>query len=179
MNGRVPISATINGKTIGAFVEPRTSLADFLRDDLRLTGTHLGCEMGACGACLVLLDGRAVHSCLMFAVQADGQDVETVEGLSERGVIADIQDAFHVRNALQCGFCTSGMLVTAHELLSEGGRPSRADIRDALSGNYCRCTGYEAIVDAIDWAARGRARQSSMSAGADQNEKACTGEASP
>lgn len=159
MSGHVPISVTVNGQVVRALVEPRTSLADFLRNDLSLTGTHLGCEMGVCGACLVVLDDRAVHSCLMYAVQADGLKVETVEGLSERRAIADIQTAFHERNALQCGFCTSGMLVTAHELLAKGTCPSRAEIRDALSGNYCRCTGYEAIVDAIDRAARGRAGQ--------------------
>lgn len=159
MSDLVPISLTVNGKVVRASVEPRTSLADFLRNDLSLPGTHLGCEMGVCGACLVLLEDRAVHSCLMYAVQADGLKVETVEGLSERRAIADIQNAFHERNALQCGFCTPGMLVTAHELLAKGTCPSREEIRDALSGNYCRCTGYEAIVDAIDRAARGRAEK--------------------
>jgi carbon-monoxide dehydrogenase small subunit len=157
MSGRVSVSISVNGQAVEALVEPRTSLGDFLRTDLGLTGTHLGCEMGACGACLVLLDGRAVHSCLMYAVQADGYAVETVEGLTERRAIADIQQAFHERNALQCGFCTPGMLITAHELLNAGGPRSRAGIRDALSGNYCRCTGYEAIVDAIDRVARERA----------------------
>lgn len=157
MSGLVPIQVTVNGQLVRAFVEPRTSLADFLRNDLNLTGTHLGCEMGVCGACLVLLDDQAVHGCLMYAVQADGLKVETVEGLSERRAVADIQKAFHDRNALQCGFCTPGMLVTAHELLAKGTCPSRDEIRDALSGNYCRCTGYEAIVDAIDRTARERA----------------------
>jgi carbon-monoxide dehydrogenase small subunit len=158
MSGRVSVSISVNGQAVEALVEPRTSLGDFLRNDLGLTGTHLGCEMGACGACLVLLDGRAVHSCLMYAVQADGHAVETVEGLTERRAIADIQQAFHERNALQCGFCTPGMLIAAHELLSAGGPRGRAEIRDALSGNYCRCTGYEAIVDAIDRVAQERAR---------------------
>jgi carbon-monoxide dehydrogenase small subunit len=113
--------------------------------------------MGVCGACLVLLDGRVVHSCLMFAVQASGSVVETVEGLTERAAIADIQEAFYERNALQCGFCTSGMLMTAHSLLSLPGIPAREQIRDALSGNYCRCTGYESIIDAIEKVARQRA----------------------
>ncbi len=159
MSDLVAITLTVNGQVVRAFVEPRTSLVDFLRNDLSLTGTHIGCEMGSCGACLVLLDDRAVHSCLMYAVQADGLKIETIEGLSQRCAVADIQDAFHARNALQCGFCTPGMLVTAHELLANRPCPSRAEIRDALSGNYCRCTGYEAIVDAIDRTARTRADQ--------------------
>jgi carbon-monoxide dehydrogenase small subunit len=136
---------------------PRDTLLDCLRNSLELTGTHAGCEMGACGACLVLLDGRAVHACLMFAVQADGSRIDTIEGLSESGAIADLQAEFHRRNALQCGFCTLGMLINAHELLSQVQRPSRTEIRDALSGNYCRCTGYEAIVDAIASVAQARA----------------------
>lgn len=145
----IDITLTVNSETIREAVEPRLSLADFLRDRLRLTGTHLGCEMGACGACLVLLGGVPVHACLTLAVQADGETVETLEGLSERGAIADLQEAFHDRNALQCGFCTSGMIMTAHALLARNENPDRSEIRDALSGNYCRCTGYEAIVDAI------------------------------
>ncbi|MGP9812681.1 (2Fe-2S)-binding protein [Rhodopseudomonas sp. NSM] len=156
----VAISLTVNGEAVTALVEPRLSLADFLRQQLRLTGTHVGCEMGACGACLVLQDGRAVHACLGLAVQADGAAVVTIEGLSESGTIADLQAAFHRRNALQCGFCTPGMLVTAQELLQHNAAPSREQIRDALSGNYCRCTGYEAIVDAI--AATARARRSAQ-----------------
>jgi aerobic carbon-monoxide dehydrogenase small subunit len=151
------ISLTVNGERISRGVEPRETLADFLRQRLELTGTHMGCEMGVCGACLVLVDDVVVHSCLMYAVQAGGSKVETIEGLTERAVIADIQDAFHERNALQCGFCTPGMLMTAHSLLSKPGIPSREEIRDALSGNYCRCTGYQAIVDAIENVARGRA----------------------
>lgn len=157
MNGRVPITLTVNGEMVERMVEPRLSLGDFLREDLELTGTHLGCEMGACGACLVLLEGKAVHSCLMFAVQANGQCVQTIEGLSDSKAIADLQEAFHTSNALQCGFCTSGMLVTAHEILKRDGVPSRETIRDGLSGNYCRCTGYQAIVDAIEKVARARA----------------------
>jgi carbon-monoxide dehydrogenase small subunit len=152
----VNISLTVNGEMVSRNVTPRETLADFLRISLELTGTHMGCEMGVCGACLVLLDGQVVHSCLMFAVQAGGSVVETIEGLTERAVIADIQDAFHQRNALQCGFCTPGMLMTAYALLSRPGIPSRDDIRDALSGNYCRCTGYESIVDAIETVARRR-----------------------
>ncbi|MEP9353754.1 (2Fe-2S)-binding protein [Xanthobacter sp. KR7-65] len=149
----VPLSLTVNGAPVARMVAPRTTLADFLRTDLELTATHLGCEMGACGACLVLLDGVPVHSCLVFAVQAEGQSVETVEGLTARGALAGLQEAFHARNALQCGFCTPGMLVNAFALIEAGGVPDREEIRDAISGNYCRCTGYEAIVDAIATAA--------------------------
>ncbi len=144
------ITMVVNGETVCEAVEARLSLADFLRDRMQLTATHLGCEMGACGACLVLLDGKPVHACLTLAVQADGEVVETLEGLNERGAIADLQAAFHDRNALQCGYCTPGMMITAHALLAANRTPDRAEIRDALSGNYCRCTGYEAIVDAIE-----------------------------
>ena len=157
MTAPVAIALHVNGELVRRTVEPRETLVDFLRRDLQLTGTHAGCEMGACGACLVLLDDRPVHACLVFAIQADGTAVETVEGLTDRTAIADLQQAFHTRNALQCGFCTPGMLVTAHGLLAASGIPSRAEIRDALSGNYCRCTGYEAIVDAIQLVARRRA----------------------
>ncbi|MGK6316891.1 (2Fe-2S)-binding protein [Neorhizobium sp. DT-125] len=158
MSVRIAISLTINGEAVHAVVAPRTTLADFLRQDLQLTGTHTGCEMGVCGACLVLIDDRPVHACLMFAVQADGCVVETVEGLTARKAIADLQKAFHERNALQCGFCTPGMLVSAYGLLSSGEVQDRDKIRDALSGNYCRCTGYEAIVDAIERTAGERQR---------------------
>ena len=150
MSEKLPISMRINGEPTDSYAAPRETLADFLRGDVQLTGTHLGCEMGACGACLVLLDGLPVHACLMFAVQADGANIETIEGLSDRGVIADIQKAFHERNALQCGFCTPGILIAAHHLLRTMQNPTREAIRDALSGNYCRCTGYMAIVDAIE-----------------------------
>ncbi|TDE37955.1 (2Fe-2S)-binding protein [Antarcticimicrobium sediminis] len=150
---KADITLTVNGEAVRETVEPRTSLADLLRDNLRLTGTHLGCEMGACGACLVMLDGVAVHACLVLAVQADGQKVETIEGLNDSGLIKDLQETFHDRNALQCGFCTNGMLMSAYALLAGNSDPSRDEIRDALSGNYCRCTGYEAIVDAISAAA--------------------------
>lgn len=146
----IEITMTVNGEAVRETVEARLSLADFLRDRLRLTATHLGCEMGACGACLVLLGGKPVHACLTLAAQADGEVVETLEGLNERGAIADLQAAFHDRNALQCGFCTPGMIITAHALLADNRTLDRAEIRDALSGNYCRCTGYEAIVDAIE-----------------------------
>jgi len=156
MSDLVNVTMTVNGTEVSHSIAPRITLADFLRQTLELTGTHTGCEMGVCGACLVILDGRVVHSCLTFAVQASGAAIETVEGLSDRAVIADIQEAFHQRNALQCGFCTPGMLMTAHSLLSQPGVPTREQIRDALSGNYCRCTGYEAIVDAIEKVARDR-----------------------
>lgn len=156
MQETLPLTLTVNDTTISRMVAPRTTLADFLRTDLQLTGCHTGCEMGACGACLVMMDGAPVHACLVFAVQAEGASVETVEGLSESGAIRDLQRAFHERNALQCGFCTPGMLVTAHALVEQGGLPEREDIRDALSGNYCRCTGYEAIVDAIETVMRAR-----------------------
>jgi carbon-monoxide dehydrogenase small subunit len=142
------IVLTLNGETIEAEVEPRQSLVDFLRE-LGLTGTHAGCEHGVCGACSVQVGGQVVRGCLMLAVQADGQTVDTVEGLSQSGVIADLQAAFHRLNALQCGFCTAGMLLTAQDILARNPTPSRADIREHLSGNYCRCTGYQAIVDAV------------------------------
>lgn len=157
MSAVLPILIEINGEPVERPVAPRTTLADFLRQDMELTGTHLGCEMGVCGACLVLLDGKPVHSCLMFAVQADGASVETIEGLTASGVFADLQKTFHERNALQCGYCTPGMLVAAFGILSERRAFTREEIRDALSGNYCRCTGYEAIVDAIELTANNRA----------------------
>ncbi|HEY0219548.1 MAG TPA: (2Fe-2S)-binding protein [Afipia sp.] len=156
MNEKMPITLTVNGEEVSHHVAPRDTLADFLRQILQFTGTHLGCEMGACGACLVLLDDKPIHACLMFAVQADGMSIETIEGLNDRGAIADIQEAFHQRNALQCGFCTAGILVTAYHLLKTDQASSREEIRDGLSGNYCRCTGYEAIVDAIETVARNR-----------------------
>jgi carbon-monoxide dehydrogenase small subunit len=151
------IAFTLNGQPIEAKVEARLHLADFLRQALRLTGTHIGCEHGVCGACNVMIDGRSARGCLTFAVQADGSEVETIEGLTERGAIADLQQEFVARNALQCGYCTPGILATAIELLGRG-TPTRAEIRDALSGNYCRCTGYQAIVDAIETVSRRRDR---------------------
>ena len=154
MSQLVPVSLSVNGEAIERLVAPRTTLADFLREDLALTGTHIGCEMGVCGACLVLLEDEPIRSCLMFAVQADGRAINTIEGLSNRGTIADLQRAFHERNALQCGFCTSGMLVMSYALLREPRALSREEIREALSGNFCRCTGYESIVDAIEQTAK-------------------------
>ena len=146
----IPIRLKVNGEAVAAFVEPRQHLADFLRLQLQLTGSHVGCEHGVCGACTVRMDGDIVRGCLTLAVQADGAEVETIEGLSESGEIADLQAAFHRRNALQCGFCTPGMLVTTSDLLARLDRvPSREEVRDHISGNYCRCTGYQAIVDAI------------------------------
>ena len=151
------ISMRVNGEAVSARVEARKTLVDFLRDDLSLTGTHVGCEHGVCGACTVRLDGEAVRGCLLLAVQCDGGEIETIEGLADSGAIADLQDAFLRRNALQCGFCTPGMLIGAHELLARGAVPSRSVIREHISGNYCRCTGYQAIVDAIEQVAQARA----------------------
>jgi carbon-monoxide dehydrogenase small subunit len=151
------ISLTVNGEPVHERVEPRRTLVDFLRDDLGLTGSHVGCEHGVCGACTVRVDGVVVRGCLMLAVQCDGARVETIEGVSDAGEIADLQDAFARRNALQCGYCTPGMLLAAQELLAGGGVPSREQIRTHLSGNYCRCTGYQAIVDAVEAVAQQRA----------------------
>ena len=144
------ISLTVNGEAVRESVEARKTLVDFLREDLGLTGSHVGCEHGVCGACTVRVDGAVVRGCLVLAVQCDGARVETIEGVSDSGTIADLQDAFAKRNALQCGYCTPGMLLAAEELLAAGGAPSREKIREHISGNYCRCTGYEAIVDAIE-----------------------------
>jgi len=152
------ISLTLNGEAVLADAEPRQSLVDFLRG-LGLVGTHSGCEHGVCGACSVRVAGRVVRGCLMLAVQANGARVETIEGLTQTAEIADLQAAFHRRNALQCGFCTAGMLLTAQELLVDNPTPTRSDIREYLSGNYCRCTGYQAIVDAVADVARERERR--------------------
>jgi aerobic carbon-monoxide dehydrogenase small subunit len=146
----------VNGEDVAERVEARKTLVDFLRDDLGLTGSHVGCEHGACGACTVIVDGAAVRGCLVLAVQCDGVAVDTIEGIADSGAIADLQQAFIRRNALQCGFCTPGMLIGAQQLLGCGGVPSREKIRDHMSGNYCRCTGYQAIVDAIESVARTR-----------------------
>jgi carbon-monoxide dehydrogenase small subunit len=151
------ISMRVNGEDVRESIEARKTLVDFLRDDLGLTGSHIGCEQGVCGACTVLLDGEVVRGCLVLAVQCDGARVETIEGISDSGAIADLQDAFQRRNALQCGFCTPGMLIGAQDLLARDGVPSRDAIREHLSGNYCRCTGYQAIVDAIESIAKTRA----------------------
>jgi carbon-monoxide dehydrogenase small subunit len=152
------ITLTVNGEEVHESVDVRQNLVDLLRERLALTGSHVGCEHGVCGACTVRLDGDLVRGCLVLAVQCAGSEVETIEGVSDRGEIADLQDAFIRRNALQCGFCTPGMLLTAQDLLAHSGVPSRDDIREYLCGNYCRCTGYQAIVDAVEAVARARAR---------------------
>jgi aerobic carbon-monoxide dehydrogenase small subunit len=144
------VRMTVNGERTTASVPVRQHLVDFLRTELGLTGSHIGCEHGICGACSVLVDGAVVRGCLLLAVQADGCEVVTIEGLTESGEIADLQANFVERNALQCGYCTPGMLITAAELLKQGKPVSRNDIRMFLSGNYCRCTGYHAIVDAVE-----------------------------
>jgi carbon-monoxide dehydrogenase small subunit len=144
------ITMTVNGERVTRSVAVRQHLVDFLRTELGLTGSHIGCEHGICGACSVRVDGAVVRGCLMLAVQADGCEVVTIEGLTESGEIADLQANFVERNALQCGYCTPGMLITAAELLKQGKPVSRDDIRTFLSGNYCRCTGYHAIVDAVE-----------------------------
>jgi aerobic carbon-monoxide dehydrogenase small subunit len=150
------ISLDINGERVDAHVLPRLNLADFLREQLHLTGTHVGCEHGVCGACTVRVNGDIVRACLMLAVQADGGTLETIEGLADGGEIADLQAAFRDRNALQCGYCTPGMLMAVQDLLKHDPEPSRERIREHLSGNYCRCTGYQAIVDAVEATVRSR-----------------------
>jgi len=152
----VPISLEVNGERVEAHVLPRVNLADFLRDHLHLTGTHVGCEHGVCGACTLRVNGEIVRSCLMLAVQTHGASVETIEGLSDSGEIADLQLAFRDRNALQCGYCTPGMLMAAQDWLRQKREPDREEIREHLSGNYCRCTGYQAIIDAVESTARAR-----------------------
>jgi len=144
------ITLMVNGTPVTRRVAARTHLVDFLREELGLTGSHVGCEHGVCGACTVRVDGDIVRGCLMLAVQADGAKVETVEGLSDSKALAALQKAFHEKNALQCGFCTPGMLMAAQDLVSRKSRPTREEIRAHISGNYCRCTGYQAIVDAIE-----------------------------
>ena len=161
MDRAVQVSMSVNSEAVNRTVEPRQSLADFIRNELELTGTHVGCEHGVCGACTVRLDGQIVRGCLTLAVQADGCTVETIEGLTESGEIADLQNAFVTRNAAQCGFCTPGMLLTAAELLAADPGASREEIRKHISGNYCRCTGYQAVVDAIELTARSRLGEAS------------------
>jgi aerobic carbon-monoxide dehydrogenase small subunit len=151
------IALVVNNEDVRERVDARQTLVDFLREELGLTGSHVGCEHGVCGACTVRVDGMIVRGCLMLAVQCDGARVETIEGVSESGEIADLQQAFAERNALQCGFCTPGMLLAAQELLTAGSALSRTAIREHLSGNYCRCTGYHAIIDAIEATAQRRA----------------------
>jgi aerobic carbon-monoxide dehydrogenase small subunit len=157
----IPIKFRVNGREHEASVEPRLTLADYLRHELDLTGTHLGCEHGVCGACTVLVDGASARACLMLAVQADGYEVLTIEGLARGdGALHPLQQAFRDHHGLQCGFCTPGMLMTLAELLVENSSPSEPEIRDAISGNICRCTGYQGIVAAtLDAAARLRAEQ--------------------
>jgi carbon-monoxide dehydrogenase small subunit len=154
---RYDLSITVNGEAVHETIDARQTLVDFLREQLVLTGSHVGCEHGVCGACTVRVNGLVVRGCLMLAAQCEGAKVETIEGVSDTGEIADLQAAFERRNALQCGFCTPGMLLTAQELLAAGGVPSREKIREHISGNYCRCTGYHAIVDAIEAVAQQRA----------------------
>ena len=154
MTDKVRVGVTVNGVEHDVLVEPRRLLVDFLREDLHLTGTHVGCEQGVCGACTVLLDGETVRSCLLFAVQADGASVETVESLASDGELHPVQQAFAEEHGLQCGFCTPGMLMAARELLAANPAPEEEDVRAALSGNLCRCTGYQNIVKAVRSAAR-------------------------
>ena len=144
------ITVTVNGVTTSATVEPRRMLSDFLRHDLRLTGTHVGCEHGVCGACTVLMDGKSVRACLAFAVQADGKSIETVEGLTpDNAPLTPLQQSLSEHHGLQCGFCTAGILMSLTELLRETPNPDEETIRDSVSGNMCRCTGYQGIVDAV------------------------------
>ena len=149
MEYEVDTTLTVNGVEVKRRIEARVHLVDFLRDELGLTGSHAGCEHGVCGACTLRVDGEIVRGCLMLAVQASGRKVETIEGLSDSGELAALQKAFHARNALQCGFCTPGMLLAARDLQLKNPQATRDEIRAHLSGNYCRCTGYQAIVDAI------------------------------
>ena len=154
----VVVETTLNGRPLKQRVKARQHLADFLRQEIELTGTHLGCEHGICGACTVLIDGRTARGCLTLAAQVSGRRVDTIEGLTESGKLAELQNEFFARNAAQCGFCSSGMLLTAYELISGDETLSRAEIREYISGNMCRCTGYHAIVDAVEavMARRGR-----------------------
>ena len=151
---RIAVRLTVNGRAVDGAVEPRRSLADFLREDLGLTGTHVGCEHGVCGACTVLVDGQARRSCLLFAVQLEGARVTTIEGLTPDEGLGPIQAAFRDCHALQCGFCTPGMIVLAHELLADRHVPTREQIREAIAANLCMCTGYVNIVNAIEHAAK-------------------------
>jgi aerobic carbon-monoxide dehydrogenase small subunit len=153
--GRISVSLTVNGKAISTDVETRRTLADFLRDDLGLTGTHLGCEHGVCGACTVEIDGRAVRSCLLLAVQADGTTITTIEGLANAdGTLSDLQQAFREAHGFQCAFCAPGFLMTTKVLLADNPSPTREQIREELSGNLCRCTGYHSIIESVEVAIR-------------------------
>ena len=156
MDHAIETTLTVNGTPTTRRIEPRQHLIDFLREDLGLTGSHTGCEHGVCGACTVRVDGNIVRGCLTLAVQVAGKRVDTIEGLSDSGEIAELQRAFHERNALQCGFCTPGMLITAQDLALRNPRATREQIREHISGNYCRCTGYQAIIDAVETTLAGR-----------------------
>jgi carbon-monoxide dehydrogenase small subunit len=156
MDEALDTTLTVNGTQVTRRIPARTSLVDFLRDELGLTGSHVGCEHGVCGACTVRVEGQIVRGCLMLAVQAAGCKVETIEGLSDSGELAKLQKAFHEKNALQCGFCTPGMLLAARDLCLRNPKASREEIREHLSGNYCRCTGYQAIVDAVEEVLNGK-----------------------
>lgn len=161
MSQHVDIALTVNGERIARRIEARMHLIDFLRLDLGLMGSHAGCEHGVCGACTLRVDGQIVRGCLVLAAQLDGARVETIEGVSDSGEIRDLQDAFVTRNAGQCGFCTPGMLMAAADLLQRNPAPTRSEIREQISGNYCRCTGYQAIVDAVEATAKARAAKGS------------------
>jgi aerobic-type carbon monoxide dehydrogenase small subunit (CoxS/CutS family) len=163
MSDRIDVSMIVNGEGVSRRVEPRQHLIDFLRHDLGLMGSHAGCEHGVCGACTVRVDGQIVRGCLVLAVQLDGARVETIEGLSDSGEIRELQDAFIARNAAQCGYCTPGMLMTAADLLARNPTPTREEIREHIAGNYCRCTGYHAIVDAVEMAAAAHAAKGAAS----------------
>jgi carbon-monoxide dehydrogenase small subunit len=156
MDDALDATLTVNRTQVTRRIPARLNLVDFLREELGLTGSHVGCEHGVCGACTVRVDGEIVRGCLMLAVQANGCKVETIEGLSDTGELAKLQKAFHERNALQCGFCTPGMLLAARDLLKHNPKPDREQIRAHISGNYCRCTGYQAIVDAIEEVVHGK-----------------------
>ena len=148
-----PVTVTVNGEGYRVVVEARKTLADFLREDCALTGTHLGCEHGVCGACTVIVDGVALRSCLLFAIQADGAEITTIEGIGEPGALSPVQEAFRAEHGLQCGFCTPGFVVSVHAFLATNPTPSTEEIREALSGNLCRCTGYQGIIRAVQQAA--------------------------
>ena len=154
------LTTNVNGRDVQKAVSPRLSAAEFIRHELGLTGTHIGCEHGVCGACTIVVDGDVARGCLLFAVQLEGCTVETIEGATQSGRVAELQAAFVKRNALQCGFCTPGMILTAAEAIAQNTCMSRDEIREAMSGNLCRCTGYEAIVDAIEACMEGAAHDS-------------------
>jgi carbon-monoxide dehydrogenase small subunit len=177
MSAEVVITLTVNGERVSRRIEARRHLVDFLRLDLGLMGAHAGCEHGFCGACTVRVDGAIVRGCLVLAAALDGSQVETIEGVSDSGEIRDLQDAFIARNAAQCGYCTPGMLLTAADLLKQNPDPTRAEIREHLSGNYCRCTGYHAIVDAV--AAVAATRQSGVGGRASAKGALATADARP